>query len=309
MKRHYPNQSISKRTLLCGVLILLSIEFVASPRIARSAFTVEIQPAKSRTPSVQRPSRKKRRLRKPDVIYYPTPPDTVAEMLRIAGIKKDDVLYDLGSGDGRIPIAAAKAYGIWAVGIEIDPKLVVEAEENARQANVDGLVRFRNEDMFRVNYSEATIVTLYLSEKLNVLLRPKLLRELRPGSRIVSHDFRMGDWKPEQTVRVPWGKLYRTVYLWTVPARRQTPSLKKVSLTRPVEFKSRRQSYVGSWQTTSNQQQKEPRRWRGCADVLVVDGDCGRGRSRRPADTSWIPGQLIAKLSRVGGGTRWLPKS
>ncbi len=167
--------------------------------------------------SQQRPVRRKRRLRKPDVIYYPTPPETVVEMLRMAKIKKGDVLYDLGSGDGRIPIAAAEQYGIRAVGIEIDPKLVIEAEEKARLANVSGLVGFRNEDMFRVDVSEASIVTLYLSEKLNVLLRPKLLRELRPGSRILSHDFRMGDWTPEQTVRVPWGKLYRTVYLWTVP--------------------------------------------------------------------------------------------
>lgn len=202
--------------------------------------------AKSNASGVQRTPRKKRPLRKPDVIYYPTPPETVAEMVRMAGIKKGDVLYDLGSGDGRIPIAAATQYGIRAVGIEIDPKLVTEAEENARQANVSQLVRFRNGDMFRVNYSEATIVTLYLSEKLNVLLRPKLLSELRPGSRILSHDFRMGDWKPEQTVRVPWGKLYRTVYLWTVPARRKTSRLKWVSWSGPVEFKSRRQSSDGS---------------------------------------------------------------
>ena len=164
-------------------------------------------------------TRKKSRKRKPDVIYYPTPPETVAEMLRLANIKKGDVLYDLGSGDGRIPIAAAKQFGIRAVGIEIDQKLISEAESNARAAGVAELVRFRNEDMFRIDVSEANIVTLYLSEKLNVLLRPKLLRELRPGSRIISHDFRMGDWRPEQTVRVPWGKLYRTVYLWTVQAR------------------------------------------------------------------------------------------
>ena len=166
-------------------------------------------------------SRKKTRQRKPDVIYYPTPPETVAEMLRLANIKQDDVLYDLGSGDGRIPIAAAKQFGIRAVGIEIDTKLITEAEANARCAGVEQLVRFRNEDMFRIDVSEATVVTLYLSEKLNVLLRPKLLSELRPGSRIISHDFRMGDWQPEQTVRVPWGKLYRTVYLWTVPPRRK----------------------------------------------------------------------------------------
>ena len=166
-------------------------------------------------------TRKRKPKRKPDVIYYPTPPETVAEMLRLANIKQGDVLYDLGSGDGRIPIAAAKQFGIRAVGIEIDPKLITEAEANARSAGIDQLVRFRNEDMFRIDVSEANVVTLYLSEKLNVLLRPKLLRELRPGSRIISHDFRMGDWRPEQTVRVPWGKLYRTVYLWTVPARRK----------------------------------------------------------------------------------------
>ena len=169
-------------------------------------------------------ARQKRQLRKPDVIYYSTPPETVTEMLRLARIKPGDVLYDLGSGDGRIPIAAAQQYGIRAVGIEIDPKLIIEAEGNAQRANVSSLTRFSNEDMFRVNLREATIVTLYLSEKLNVLLRPKLLRELRPGARIISHDFRMGDWQPEQSVRVPWGKLYRTVYVWTVP----TPtSLKK----------------------------------------------------------------------------------
>ena len=167
-------------------------------------------------------TRKRNPKRKPDVIYYPTPPETVAEMLRLAKIKQGEVLYDLGSGDGRIPIAAAKQFGIRAVGIEIDPKLITEAEASARSAGVDQLVRFRNEDMFRIDVSEANVVTLYLSEKLNVLLRPKLLRELRPGSRIISHDFRMGDWKPEQTVRVPWGKLYRTVYLWTVPKHPKT---------------------------------------------------------------------------------------
>ena len=220
---------ISQLVFVFAALTISSVDFAASPTLAGKMPAMETRVAKSNISRVQRPSRKKRLLRKPDVIYYPTPPETVAEMLRMAGVKEGDVLYDLGSGDGRIPIAAAKQYGIRAVGIEIDPKLVTEAEENARQANVSQLVRFRNEDMFRVNYSEATIVTLYLSEKLNVLLRPKLLSELRPGARILSHDFRMGDWKPEQTVRVPWGKLYRTVYLWTVPARRKTSRLKKVS--------------------------------------------------------------------------------
>src|SRR4029079_8469260 len=103
-------------------------------------------------------------------------------------------------------------------------KLVKEAEDNARAAGVSDLVTFRNEDMFRIDVREATIVTLHLSETINVMLRPKLLSELRPGSRILSHDFRMGDWKPEQTVRVPWGRLYRTGYLWAVPAIRRVNS-------------------------------------------------------------------------------------
>ena len=167
----------------------------------------------------RRPSTiRKRSLRKPDVIYYPTPDETVTEMLRLAEIRQDDVLYDLGSGDGRIPIMAAQQYGIRAVGIEIDPKMVTIAEERARGANVDGLVSFRNADMFRSNISEASVVTLYLSNKLNLLLRPKLLSQLRPGSRVLSHDFHMGDWEAERTIRVPWQKgLFRTIYLWRVP--------------------------------------------------------------------------------------------
>jgi SAM-dependent methyltransferase len=206
----------SKCILVWLVVMLTSVELAASTGVSYVRATGD-RFAKNVSTSAQRPARKKRRLRKPDVIYYPTPTETVDEMLRLAKIKKGDVLYDLGSGDGRIPIAAAKQYGVHAVGIEIDPKLVTEAQEKAAQEGVAALVRFRNEDMFHIDVSEATVVTLYLSEKLNVLLRPKLLSELRPGSRILSHDFRMGDWKPEQTVRVPWGKLYRTIYLWTVP--------------------------------------------------------------------------------------------
>jgi len=156
-------------------------------------------------------------MRRPDVIFVPTPPETVDEMLRQANLKKGDVLYDLGSGDGRIPLAAARKYGVRAVGIDIDPKLVAEANETARREGLDNLVSFRLADMFAADIGEATVVTLYLSNTLNVMLRPKLLRELRPGARIVSHDFRMGDWTPEKTVRVPWKNLYRTVYVWTVP--------------------------------------------------------------------------------------------
>lgn len=160
---------------------------------------------------------KPRNLRKPDVIFVPTPPETVDEMLRLANIKKGDVLYDLGSGDGRIPIRAAQVYGIRAVGIDIDPAMVTIASEAALQAGVSTQVQFRNEDIYRADFRDANVVTLYLSDVLNLKLRPKLLRELKPGTRIISHDFRMGDWAPEKIVRVPWKTLYRTVYVWTVP--------------------------------------------------------------------------------------------
>ena len=184
--------------------------------------TYQRAPSQPRRAAVkQRISRAlKQPLRKPDVIYYPTPDETIFEMLRLADIKQGDVLYDLGSGDGRIPIMAAQQYGIRAVGIEIDPKMVTVAEERARQANVEGLVTFRNADMFHTNISEATVVTLYLSNKLNLLLLPKLLSELRPGSRILSHDCDMGDWEAERKIRVPWQRgLFRTIYFWRVPAR------------------------------------------------------------------------------------------
>src|SRR6266545_6169040 len=159
MKNQPCNRCISKLILFCCALILASVECVATQGIVRHAHPVDARIAKTRALSPQHPPRKKQRLRKPDVIYYPTPPDTVDEMLRMAKVRKGDVLYDLGSGDGRIPIAAARQYGIRAVGIEIDPKLVTEAEQNARQADVSRMVSFRNEDMFRVDVSDATIVT------------------------------------------------------------------------------------------------------------------------------------------------------
>ena len=199
----------------CLVFSCVMSEARASSASSRSAVSASAQTQRRRAASQRR--RVKRKLREPDVIFVPTPPETVEEMLRQAHLKKGDVLYDLGSGDGRIPIAAAKQYGVRAVGIDIDPKLVEEAKETARREGVENLVSFRNEDMFATDVREATVVTLYLSNTLNVMLRPKLLRELRPGSLIISHDFRMGDWTPEKTLRVPWKNLYRTVYVWTVP--------------------------------------------------------------------------------------------
>src|SRR5712671_132552 len=151
----------------------------------------------------------------PDVIYVPTPQDVVDEMLKLAKVGKGDVLYDLGSGDGRIAVTAAKRYGIRATGIDIDPERIREATENARKAGVGNLVQFRREDLFKADFSEATVVTLYLLPDLNVKLRPRLWQELKPGTRIVSHQFDMADWKPEKQLELNG----RTIYFWTIPGR------------------------------------------------------------------------------------------
>jgi SAM-dependent methyltransferase len=151
--------------------------------------------------------------RSPDVIYVPTPTEVVAEMLRLADVQADDVVYDLGSGDGRIVITAAVERGARGIGIDIDPQRVQEANDNAQRAGVSDRVEFRQQDLFQTDFSDATVVTLYLLPELNVRLRPKLLRELQPGTRVVSHAFDMGEWQPEQVVEVDG----RTVYYWIVP--------------------------------------------------------------------------------------------
>jgi cyclopropane fatty-acyl-phospholipid synthase-like methyltransferase len=156
-------------------------------------------------------------LRSPDVIFVPTPQEVVDAMLKLAKVTKNDVIYDLGSGDGRIPITAAKTYGARGVGIDIDPQRIKEATENLKTAGVGDRVKFLNQDLFTTDISEATVVTLYLLPSLNVKLIPKLNKELKPGTRIVSHAFDMSsdgtERKPKETLNVNG----RTVYFWTIP--------------------------------------------------------------------------------------------
>jgi SAM-dependent methyltransferase len=152
--------------------------------------------------------------RRPDVIFVPTRELVIEAMLNAAKVGPNDVVYDLGCGDGRIVVAAAKR-GARAVGIDIDPERIKEANANAAQNGVTGKVQFRQEDLFEADIREATVVTLYLLPSLNVKLRPRLMEQLKPGTRIVSHDFDMGDWAPEETIAVD-GK---TVYLWTIPKK------------------------------------------------------------------------------------------
>jgi len=153
--------------------------------------------------------------RTPDVIYVPTPQSVVDAMLKVAKVGPNDVLYDLGSGDGRIPVTAAQRFGIRAVGIDIDPKRIAEANANAQQAGVTDKVKFIQGDLFQQDLSEATVISLYLLSTLNMKLRPTLLN-LKPGTRIVSHAFAMGDWVPDQTLDIDG----RMVYFWTVPEKK-----------------------------------------------------------------------------------------
>ncbi len=176
--------------LLCAVALLLA------PAFARADATLE--PPQSL-----------------DVPFVPTPNPVVEAMLRLAGVKAGDVVYDLGCGDGRIVIAAARQKGVRAVGVDIDPRRIAEAEANARRAGVADRTRFIRQDLFDADLREASVVTLYLLPSLNVRLRPKLLAELKPGTRIVSHGFDMGDWKPAKVQRAA----NSDIYLWIVPDR------------------------------------------------------------------------------------------
>ncbi len=169
--------------------------------------------AAAAAPSLARQAAPAAPLRSPDVIFVPTPQEVVDAMLKMAKVGPNDVIYDLGSGDGRIPITAARTYKARGVGIDIDPQRIREATENLKAAGVGDRVRFLNQDLFTTDISEATVVTLYLLPSLNLKVLPKLNKELKPGTRVVSHAFDMGDIKAEQTANVNG----RTIYMWTVP--------------------------------------------------------------------------------------------
>jgi hypothetical protein len=148
------------------------------------------------------------------VHFVPTPHEVVAAMLKVAQVRKNDVLYDLGSGDGRIVIAAAKKYGTRGTGIDIDSVRVAEGRRGARRAGVAAKAKFQQADLFQTDLRDATVVTLYLLPTLNVRLRPKLYAELKPGSRVVSHAFDMGNWKADSTFMVGSS----AVFYWVIPA-------------------------------------------------------------------------------------------
>jgi SAM-dependent methyltransferase len=186
----------TKRFALLSMLLL----WVVLPAWAQSQ-ALDVKPA-------LKPAVKK------DVPYVPTPQNVVDRMLEMAEVGEDDIVYDLGCGDGRIVVSAARDRGARGVGIDIDPQRIEESRENARNAGVTDKVEFRVQDLFETDFSEATVLTLYLLPAINLELRPKILSELRPGTRVVSHDFDMGDWKPDQSEVME----YDAIFFWVVPA-------------------------------------------------------------------------------------------
>jgi len=155
------------------------------------------------------------------VPYVPTPQDVVDRMLEMAQVKKGDVVYDLGSGDGRIVVTAAKKYGVKAIGYEIDPERIRESHENIKKAGVEKLVEIKQQDIRTVDLSGASVLTMYLLPEVNMMLRPNIWNQMKPGSRVVSHDFDMGDWKPVKTEHVKDASGWdHTLYLWRLEAKK-----------------------------------------------------------------------------------------
>ena len=152
-----------------------------------------------------------------DVVWVPTPPQVIEAMLDLANVGPEDLVYDLGCGEGEILIAAAKR-GARGVGVDLDPERIANARTNARRAGVADRITFHEQDLFKTDVSKATVVTLYLLPELNERLRPTLLQTLEPGTPVVSHDFAMGDWKPERVVEVELTRVHRA-YLWRIPPR------------------------------------------------------------------------------------------
>jgi tRNA G37 N-methylase Trm5 len=156
------------------------------------------------------------------VPYVPTPQEVVERMLELAQVKKGDVVYDLGSGDGRIVVTAAKKYGVKAIGFEIDPERIKESQENIKKAGVGHLVEIRQQDIRTVDLSPASVLTMYLLPEVNLMIRPNIWKQMKPGSRVVSHDFDMGDWKPLKTEHIKDGSTWEhTLYLWHVEAAKK----------------------------------------------------------------------------------------
>ena len=199
--------------LACSLLIAGSLTGCAQDQDSSEAQSPEIQDSEVQTPPSSSAPTVADSSVDADVPYVATPQETVEAMLELANVSSDDTVYDLGSGDGRIPIEAANRYDARGVGIEIKPSLVDRARKNAKLSGVSNKVEFRRQDIFEADFREATVVTLYLFPEVNLKLRPMLFEQLEPGDRVVSHSFDMNGWEPDSTRQVNGDVLY----LWTIP--------------------------------------------------------------------------------------------
>jgi SAM-dependent methyltransferase len=195
-------------------------------RAARAAAAIAAafaltSPADAQAPAPERRVFLKAREAKKDVPYVPTSPEVVKAMIALAAVKRGDVVYDLGCGDGRIVIAAVQVAGVRGVCVDIDPERIADSRRNAAAAGVEDRVRFVRGDLFQVPIADATVVMMYLLPEVNLRLRPRLRTELRPGTRVVSHAFSMGSWKPDREIEVGEPPASTPVYLWRVPEGRR----------------------------------------------------------------------------------------
>ncbi len=240
--------------------------------------------------------------RSPDVHFVPTPHEVVAKMLEVTDVAEDDLLYDLGSGDGRIVITAARKRGARGIGIDIDPERIRESRANARDSGVTELVEFRQADLFETDLSKATVVTLYLLPSLNLKLRPKLYRELRPGTRVVSNSFDMGDWKPDSTLTVG----SHAVFYWMIPAnaggewRLTAPGGREYALHLTQQF----QRLEGRAERNGREVPLSRARVRGDRVELVIGDPEGRLHLEGRVDADSMTG-TGGRASSASGGGRW----
>ncbi|WP_088894134.1 SAM-dependent methyltransferase [Leptolyngbya ohadii] len=204
-----------------GIVVGLSLLAISAHQVVSSASVLQrlSYPLQAQTPSdtPAQPATEPQTEEPIQAPYVPTPQVVVDKMLEMAAVGPNDLVYDLGSGDGRVVITAAQKFGTRGIGIEIDPELIALANENAAAAGVSDRVQFREQDLFATDFSDATVVTLYLLQDMNLRLRPILLRQLKPGTRIISHSYTMGDWKPEDTEVVQGPSKLHIIYKWTVP--------------------------------------------------------------------------------------------
>jgi SAM-dependent methyltransferase len=234
-----------------------------------------------------------------DVPYVPTPQVVVDEMLRLADVRPDDFVIDLGCGDGRIPVTAAAYFGARALGVDIDPGRIAESRANAKAAGVTDRVEFVNRNLFELDFSKATVVTMYLLPDINLKLRPLLFKSLRPGTRVVSHDFSMGDWKPDRLLYVQ-----NKIYFWTIPAQVEGKWKLQADLpgvgVRSYELEVR-QRYQEIEPFARGEQRNyavwEPRLNGASISFIIVDGELAHRYEGR------VDGKTIEGVVRTGAGS------